>query len=64
MVVGTSCSECFAIFPYQFHSNNAPYTFLHLSLTLNFRGIGVYKTRALAETTELCTMVLGMEPAS
>lgn len=62
--VGTSCSECFTIFPHQFHSINALYTFLHPLLTPKIRGIGVHKTRAPAEATKFCKMVLSMEPVS
>jgi len=62
--VGTSCSECFTIFPYHFHSINALYTFLHPLVMLYIRGIGVHKIRVPAEATKFCTMVLSMEPAS
>jgi len=62
--LGQVCYACFAIFPYQFHSINALYTFLHPLLTLNIRGIGVHKIRAPAESTKICMMILNMEPDS
>ena len=51
-------------FPYQFYSINDLYSSFYLLLTLYIRGIGVHKTRAPAEATKFCTIVLSMEPAS